>query len=122
MIDPTMESLWLAIGADPDEAMNYLAMADRLEELGRTGEAARARWLGDNGKRPYSTGQGTWHWYEVDPSSDDWSEAADLKSDLPPKVYQRLTGGHSYGLTEAGCFRVYNSVREAVGDAILGCL
>lgn len=50
MIDPTMESLWLAIGADPDEAMNYLAMADRLEELGRTGEAARARWLGDNDK------------------------------------------------------------------------
>jgi uncharacterized protein (TIGR02996 family) len=104
----TPDRLYQHLAAQPDDWATRGVLADWYEEAGEHVPAACLRWMVRRRKRPYTSTNGTFHWFNAPRVTTD----NDPESDLPEAVYQFL--GEASGLE--GVFRTYPSLRAADED------
>jgi hypothetical protein len=104
----TLDTLYEGLTRTPEDWQLRTVLADWYEDVGQQDVADCLRWMAMHRKRPYRSGSGTYHWFNVERVT----TAADPESDIPEAVYRRLRGREGLELV----FRDYDNLKSADED------
>src|SRR5947209_4312189 len=100
-----LEPYYLDLARNPDDWALRSVFADWCEDNGQPGVAACLHWMVKHHKRPHSSSDQSFTWFNADEIGPD---LGDPESDIPGAIYARLQGGQ-----ESAHHKSFPSLRQA---------